>query len=461
MRYAFFLILPGLLLTCFLACHKTSNESAAKQHDEVTIDKAKQYFQQAIVPLTRPKTGNPRLDADKTPDWSKAAVLSLSVGPAVIVPVTYAQKLCIQTNFGGSKLYSLNELVQLLIYKDATNHYQSLLITGFPDTTAIQSTNFSGIAFVEDWAGHRLQQIKATPDGVLLTMKTQEPANQPTVTPATTTPDVIISQCDQISGYNFSTDDPDEQYAWSEPAGCNNYYFPDPITSPIPSLPDLRRALSTVPLASLNVASGSNPIANIQDYFKCFTNVGGTDHKYSVTVCVDQPEPGTREPWTFSNGVGGTLQRGNPFDVGHTFLVFTESYGGTTITRNVGFYPKTNVNPKYPTDQGQLDDNESSLYDISLSITVNDAQFFNVLNYVSQGNNPGFLYDLNSNNCTSFALGALNAGGVVLSTKTGTWLGGSGDDPGDLGEDIRNMALQSNMTRSTTESAHPNTGNCN
>jgi hypothetical protein len=97
-----------------------------------------------------------------------------------------------------------------------------------------------------------------------------------------------------------------------------------------------------------------------------------------------------------------------------------------------------------------------------LTITVDNGQFFNILNYISQGNNAGFLYDLNTNNCTSFVLHALDAGNVVLPATTGTWpYGGFGYDPGDLGEDIRNMSLSPNMTRNTSYNYHPNKYTCN
>jgi hypothetical protein len=189
--------------------------------------------------------------------------------------------------------------------------------------------------------------------------------------------------------------------------------------------------------------------------------VGGTDHTYTVTVCVDQPIPGTRLPWRLQDGPQSSSAANNPVDVGHTFLIFSETYGGNTITRNVGFYPRTGVNPWYPSDQGQLNNNEGSSYNISLTITINSAQFFNMLNYVSQGNNPGYSYDLNSNNCTTFAIKTLQAGSVNLSSQIGVWFKGSGYDPGDLGEDIRNMSLSSGMVRNTVQSSHPNVGNCN
>jgi len=55
----------------------------------------------------------------------------------------------------------------------------------------------------------------------------------------------------------------------------------------------------------------------------------------------------------------------------------------------------------------------------------------------------------------------LQAGFVNISSRIGSWTSGSGYDPGDLGEDIRNMPLSSNMSRNTVENPHPNVGNCN
>jgi len=160
---------------------------------------------------------------------------------------------------------------------------------------------------------------------------------------------------------------------------------------------------------------------------------------------------------------GSSSASGNPIDAGHAFLILTENYGGTTITRNVGFYPATNVSPSNSSSQGSLNDNELHSYNISGSFTVNNAQFFNILNYVTQANNAGYLYNLNSNNCTTFVINSLAQAGIYLPRTMGTWLGGAGDDPGDLGEDIRNnnipgMAVN---TAGGTTSSHYNQGQCN
>ena len=146
--------------------------------------------------------------------------------------------------------------------------------------------------------------------------------------------------------------------------------------------------------------------------------------------------------------------------VGHTFLIFSESGFNGTITRNIGFYPKNGVNPLQPISQGQLNNDANTDYNISLTITLTNSQFFQMMEFLSHGNDPGYNYDLNSNNCTNFALNTLGAAGVALPATRGTWLNGEGFNPGDLGEDIRTMQLAPNMSRNTTYNDHPNIGNC-
>ncbi|MEO9209535.1 MAG: hypothetical protein ABI208_00475 [Ginsengibacter sp.] len=212
---------------------------------------------------------------------------------------------------------------------------------------------------------------------------------------------------------------------------------------------------------SLNLYSGKNTIGNIQEYFKCFTLKAGNTHKYRVTICVDQPTPGTRTAWNLSsNGVHNSSSGANPVNVGHTFLILTEVAPTGTITRNVGFYPRKSVNPVNAVDKAILNNDEQHLYNVSLTVTVNSSQFFNILNYISEVNSSGQNYDLDNYNCTSFAIRAAMAGDIYLPFTRGSWPGGSGNNPGDLGEDIRSMTLELNMIRSTFKYDHPNQGNC-
>ena len=83
-----------------------------------------------------------------------------------------------------------------------------------------------------------------------------------------------------------------------------------------------------------------------------------------------------------------------------------------------------------------------------------------LLDFISHGNDPGYNYDLNSNNCSSFAIRALRSAGINLPFTMGTWPNGGGYNPGDLGEDIRSMSLSAGMTKSTEQISHPNWGIC-
>lgn len=464
----------GAIALLLGSCHKERNARQLSP-DALLIQQAHQYFSDSVLsvrPALAGGSGNPRLSCPRVPQWDSAYTIPTVIGKAVVVPVRYSKSLHVRTSFSGLKLFDLNELTRLVIYQDDGHRYHAEMVTSFPDSVALRGggSPFTGILFVEDWMGQRLHQFKYNTDGTILRgdVPQGQVGKREGVAGASTrsvTPDVVMTNCYEIDGYNYSEADPDGGYAWSEPAGCSSSFYPEAF--PLANTGGMSGSNygnmggSRFSVTNILVTNGPNHIGNAQDYFKCFTNVGGSDHRYTVTVCVDQPTPGTRQAWGFSSGVSGTSARGNPVDVGHAFLIFSETYGGTTIIRNVGFYPQSSVNPLYPSDQGQLNDNEGSIYNISLTISLDDGQFFNMLNFVSQGNNPGFLYNLNTNNCTTFALSALSAGSVNLSTVVGTWPGGSGFDPGDLGEDIRNMPLSSNMTRSTSETSHPNVGICN
>jgi len=482
MKHVFsILLLVVLLTTPFQACKKDQNFGRSTSSDQQLIISAKAYFYDSVENSVRRTSGIYRVDAAKTIDWQAAHVASLSHGPCAIVPIHYVKDLLIKSTASEGNLFSLNDITHLIIYKDRTNAYQAEMVTAFPDTVVLKSRShgYTGLVLVENWSGQRLHQLKYNADGSILEYRPPlAMQSHPSIISTFERPvqsNTILTICYEIVGYNYSAHDPGGGYSWTESLGCTSMYFADDFTGGSgggrdgvnggggPSGSDYGSiAGSSLPLPKIAlVTKGPNIIANIQDYFKCFINVGGSDHTYTVTVCVDQPVPGTREPWRLQSGPGSSSAASNPVDVGHTFLIFSETAGGNTITRNVGFYPSSAVYPWSQSAQGQLNDNEGTSYNISLTITITNAQFFNMLNYVSQGNNSGYLYNMSTNNCTTFVIHALQAGFVNLSSQIGSWASGSGYDPGDLGEDIRTMPLSSNMSRNTVENFHPNVGNCN
>jgi len=447
-----YLVTPLLAMLVMAACIKHQSAPGTTSLNP-QINQAKTWFDQNVGsrPNTRNST-NYRAKLPRTLKWDQASVVSISGTEAVVVPVQFSKNVYLRADNSGPALFSLSDVSRLVIYRDTANNMQYQQVTFVPDSTMhAGDSTFSGIMLSEDWSGNTL----AKPSRI-------------NTRPSHTTVDIVEQEqvCNTVYGYNYSEDDPSDTYEWSETT-CTMYSIASAplgghggLSSPLP----VTRTLSLA-YFSIRVSPPTAPIQSIADYFGCFTNSASPDHTYSVQVCVDQPDPGTRQPWTFTpGGAAGTSATGNPLNVGHTFLVLTENSQGNIITRNVGFYPLTQVYPLngYTSAQGVLGDDGEHEYNISLTINVSAMQFFGILNSISLGNNSGYYYDLNTNNCTTFAINALGANGISLPATQGSWgVNGKGDDPGDLGQDISQMNLGSNMTKNTASNPHPNTGSCN
>jgi len=444
------LVTPLLAMLGMAACIKHESAPATTSNNP-QIEQAKIWFDQNVANRpTTPNSANYRAKLSRTLLWDQATDVSISGTEAVVVPIQFLKDIYLRADNSGPALFSLSDACRLVLYRDSANNMRCQQLTFVPDSTMHPGDSaFNGIMLTEDWSGNTL----AKPNRISnhLSHTTVDVAEQ-------------VQVCNTIYGYNYSEDNPDDTYDWSETT-CNTYTF---VSAPLGGRSGLPSPLPVTRTLSLRyfrivVAPPTNAIGSIADYIKCFSNYGGSDHSYQVTICVDQPDPGTREAWGISSSnVPGSPSGANPVDAGHTYLVLSENFSGYSIVRNVGFYPTTNVYPWSTTAQGALNNDAGHTYNISLTINVDNGQFFNILNYISQGNNPGYMYDLNSNNCSSFALHALEAGNVSIPATVGSWMdGGYGYDPGDLGEDIRNMPLSSNMTRNTTYNDHPNQYNCN
>ncbi|GGB01539.1 hypothetical protein [Puia dinghuensis] len=458
-----------------LQCRKEQSAGYSSTGAQL-LQGARHYFEDSVAGLSvgsASSSSNLRISGSKAPLWADARTLVIGSVKAVVVPVRYGAALHVRSNFCGEKLFDLNELTRLLVYEDDRGRYHAEVITAFPDSLALRggSGGFTGILLVEDWAGKRLHQYRYLADGSVLQAGSPDRflgkgAGIAGVSGNTVTPDIVFTTCYEIDGYNYAEGDEGDGYAWSEPAGCSSEYYP--VSASLAAVGGVGAggygsiAGGITGAYTINVATGGAAIPNVKAYFGCFTNSSSIDHTYTVTVCVAQPVAGTRAPWSFTKGgPTGSSKSGNPVNVGHSFLIFQENSAGTVITRNVGLYPAGLVNPFFPSDQAQLRNNENTDYNISLTYTVSNSQFFSMVNYVETGGSPGYIYNLSTNNCTTFVLTALGAGNVTLPSTIGHWTGGSGYDPGDLGEDIRSMPLGPKMSRNTVETKHPNTTTCN
>ncbi len=442
-----------LLFGVMVGCKK--NDPAVVQDN--ILEAARQHFT-----LIQSKAGKRAYAIDsltgrnRSPNWSRAAVVGRSGHEVVIVPLTNQHRYVLQSNLKPYSLFSSETLQRLYLFRDERGDFKAHVLTMLPDSASSADT-FSGLLLIEAWTGEAMASYYVNQQGSVKHLEQ----------PKYSIPQVRIQTvCIYVQGWNYSKDDP-EGVHWSYLLGC---YDLGDGGSGLGGIPELGQTLpgggggggtrtgdgiqlpTDIPLA---VESGNSPIENIKQYLNCFTT-GNAANTYSVQVCVSQPIPGTRGTWSVKDPINAAVDK-NPVLVGHTFLCLTQS-GATHITRNVGFYPSSTVFPGNPSSQGMLNNDEVNDYNISLTVGLSSNQFAAVLSYIQRMEN--ITYNLNYYNCTDFVVDAMKAAGISLPRTYGNWPGGSGLNPGDLGEDIRMMPLSANMVRSSEMSPHLNKGNC-
>lgn len=462
-----FFFLIGIV-ALFSSCHKSdipgSDVASLTREAKIAFQN---NFTASIKKPESSDTRNPRKDLYKFPDWEKAQEIDLAGKKALFIPVTYAKEFSIFSNFSGNKAYNVNNITKMVVYKKKDGEFAFEVVTYLPDKD-YQPNKFSGIFMVETWEGNLINRYRADKTGSIRKYDfDKEKSSQKESGNEIGRNTAIVTVCYEYSGYNCSPST-GECYNWSYSAGCDSYFLDDGFGDDFPSdeYLDLIDNSGTgggggsgFPAENvITVEDGPSPIANVNDYNKCFTNSPGNGNQYKVTLCVEQPIPGTRESWGWNgSNASGSI---NPVMVGHTFLVLTQTSPSGTITRNIGYYPSGGVSNFSPTSGGELNNDANSPYDIAIEVSLNSSQFFSILDFISQTNSPGFIYNLNTNNCTHFALNALGSVGINFPRTYGSWTNGGGLNPGDLGEDMRSMQLSSNMTRLTVNNSHPNRGSC-
>src|SRR5581483_7193720 len=230
--------------------------------------------------------------------------------------------------------------------------------------------------------------------------------------------------CTYIYGYNYAVGAETDGEYWVEFVGCTSMYLPETVDacgggssySGVGGGGGMSNTNKANLAAAPVVLSPTHIIVDIQDYLKCFQSTPGAT--FQVTVCVDQPSPGSRNPWviSFTDGASGS----GATSAGHTYLILTENMpDGRSITRNVGFYPSKNVTPFSTPVPGVLNNDEVSPFNIAGQYNINNTLFFAMLQYII--NAAGDYYQVNTFNCTNFALDALAAGHIYLPHTIGYW----------------------------------------
>ncbi len=174
--------------------------------------------------------------------------------------------------------------------------------------------------------------------------------------------------------------------------------------------------------------SPDHPVKNIVQELRCFTI--SSQNTYSVSVNVNEPNPTTRE---LTNLAAEHM-------AGHTFITLKEQFpDGSTMVRNIGFYPMNSAKPGSGVDKSVFGDDSETPYSVSLSIALSAAEFSTFRNAVYGQQDR--TYFLDGFNCTNSVMTSFNAINVTLPSTIGRNAFFIGNNPADIGEDIRELEL--------------------
>ncbi len=189
----------------------------------------------------------------------------------------------------------------------------------------------------------------------------------------------------------------------------------------------------------ITLESPDFPIANIQDFLNCFQS----NQNATLTIYVNQPINNDDAAWSISG-------------VGHAFIGISQG----NVTRIYGFYPDGYATPINPNDPSRFGNDQGEEFDVSVRINLSPSQLSDII-IESQ---IAIDYNLNTYNCTDFVMAIAELTDLPPIPDTqGSWPGGSGNNPGALGEDLR--IVMANLPGVTLNpnggNAPQNNGTCN
>jgi hypothetical protein len=134
---------------------------ARKAHEDIVANLAKDHPSEGRVNVSI------RGQLVKTALWDRARVVSLSVGPAVVVPLIFDSSMYAEVPESGWKI-AINEATYLMVYKGSDQTMHSEIVTTLPDKAYVESTTrdvFTGTSVIEDWRGNFIKGYRYTSNG--------------------------------------------------------------------------------------------------------------------------------------------------------------------------------------------------------------------------------------------------------------------------------------------------------
>ena len=191
------------------------------------------------------------------------------------------------------------------------------------------------------------------------------------------------------------------------------------------------------------IDSPEHPLIDLPSRLNCFNttnNQSSNTIQHWVVIYVDQPVNNNSMCIDYAGGPFAKVNIG----AGHTWLGVEQDFAGDLKQLSVGLYPKSSANPAFPHDEGEFSHDQNRGYDEAYRWNITAEQFNTLINNLKNYSIPPD-YDLNDNNCTTFAYNELEKIGVNLppvNKCTSDWKIGSGFCPGMLGEALKEYATQ-------------------
>lgn len=158
---------------------------------------------------------------------------------------------------------------------------------------------------------------------------------------------------------------------------------------------------------------------------------------YGLILHIKQPVAGKRQAFTGLNTVG------------HTFVTLTKfNADSTCVSRTFGFYPDKDyllsATPLLPVSSSVFKDDEEHDWDEIVAKFISRKRFNRILKTVKQYSKVK--YNLNKNNCTDFGLVIAGIAGISIKETKGSWPLGSGNNPANAGQSVREGKLEQEGT---------------
>lgn len=154
---------------------------------------------------------------------------------------------------------------------------------------------------------------------------------------------------------------------------------------------------------------------------------------YGIMLHIKQPVAGTRKTFTGINTVG------------HMFITLTKFNADSGyVSRTFGFYPDKDyllsATPLWPGSSSVFRNDAGRDWDEIMARFISKRKFNRILRMVMRYSRRR--YNLNKNNCTDFGLVIAGIAGIRIRDTHGSWPLGSGNNPADAGQSVREGKIE-------------------